>query len=302
MSNQLTAEPLFFDGGDVLGEGPYWDPERAALLWSDIMDSELHRVDAQGNGHAVTRTDRKVHAIARSAEQPWYLCTCHGYGLAWLNADNGKLVPLVNPEPDLPDNLLNDARCDPSGRFWFGSIHKRHDPSGSLYSFDANRKLIRHATGFGASNGIAFSPDGRYLYLADTYTGLYRFVLEEGQPARPELILKADDGYGLPDGLTTDTDGCLWVAMALSAQVARLTPEGKVDRLLKVPATFVTSCTFGGPDLDVLYITTARAGRPPEELAREPHAGALFAAHVGHQGSAEVRYAGVPDADGRSTQ
>jgi sugar lactone lactonase YvrE len=126
----------------------------------------------------------------------------------------------------------------------------------------------------------------------DTYVGIYRFDLSNGVAHTPRLLVKSGDAPGHPDGLTVDADGCLWVALALGSHVARITPEGRIDRMLPVPATFVTSCTFGGPGLDTLFITSARAGRPAAELANEPHAGALFAAHVGRRGLPEVAYGG----------
>lgn len=292
------VEPLFFADPDILGEGPYWEPARARLLWMDIMDNELHAIDADGAGHTVVRTQEKVHAIAACAAPGRFLCTAHRHGLAWLDAEDGSLVPLLDPEPDAAGHLLNDARCDASGRFWFGSLHKRHEPTGALYSIDGDGHLVRQAEGFGASNGIAFSPDGRQLYFADTYVGVFAFDLVDGAARAPRLILRSGELPGHPDGLTVDTDGCLWVAMALGGRVARITPAGKIDRVVPVPATFVTSCTFGGPELDTLFITSARAGRPADELAREPYAGALFAVRLGHRGLPEVPYAG-PAAVGR---
>ena len=276
----------------MLGEGPYWSTDQSALYWLDIMDQELHRMDEFGRSHSSVRTSAKVHALAIVSKSR-ALCTAHAHGLAWLNLTTGALTPVVNPEPDLPTNLLNDARCDRNGRFWFGSISKKREPTGSLYSFTQRTGVVRHAGGLLASNGIVFSPDNRTLYLADTYTGVFAFDfdLDCGAVKDQRLIFPAQSGGQLPDGLTIDQDGCLWVAMALAGKVVRLTPRGAIDGTVEVPSTFVTSCTFGGASLDTLFITSGRAGRPSDELATQPHAGAVFVVRTGARGFAENIFA-----------
>src|ERR1700741_5033252 len=161
----LKAEKLFFNGGDTLGEGPYWDADRSLLYWFDIMDNELHCVNEHGAAHSVVRTEQKVHAIAIQSETR-AVCTAHKHGLAWLDLQSGALEGIVNPEPNLPLNLLNDGRCDRAGRFWFASINKRHEPSGSLYSYSRDLGVVSHGSGLRASNGIATGPGDKTLYIA----------------------------------------------------------------------------------------------------------------------------------------
>lgn len=285
---------------DRLGEGPYWCPETRSLLWCDILDNELHRFDPETRKHSTIRTAEKVHAIAAAAP-PWFICTVHRHGLAWLNVETGELRGIEDPEAGKPDLLLNDGRCDGRGRFWFGSLQKKHENVGSLFEIGGDLRPNRHEAGFATANGIAFSPDQSTLYFADTYAGIFAFDydLASGRTANRRLMFDAKANDKLADGLTIDDAGCLWVAMALAGEIVRLSPDGRIDAVVPIPSRFVTSCTFGGPGLDVLYVTTARSGRKPEELAREPLAGALFAAHVGCRGLAEVPFCGGSRAPGK---
>lgn len=282
-------------GGDRLGEGPLWCPESRRLLWLDIFDAELCSLDPASGSVETRRLAHKVHALGRAA-WPWFLATAHQLGVCWLNVLTGDLRAIGHPEAGLETHLLNDARCDESGRFWFASIHKQQKPEAALYRLDAAGRIERQHHGLGTGNGLAFSPDGRWLYLIDTYVGILRFPRRDGGRAvgEPTLLLDARLLQGWPDGMTLDADGCLWVALAHGGAVLRVTPEGKVDATLGIPARFATSCAFGGEGLDTLYITSATIGRSPEELAAYPLSGALFALRTGHRGLPETAYAGSP--------
>jgi len=281
-------------GGDRLGEGPLWCPESRRLWWLDIFDAELCSYDPASGAATTRRLAHKVHALGRAA-WPWFLGTAHKLGVCWIDLESGAFRAIGHPEAGLATHLLNDARVDEAGRFWFASIHKQHEPEGALYCLDAEGRIERRHHGLGTGNGLAFSPDGRWLYLIDTYAGILRFPRADGGAGvgPPELLLDARLLQGWPDGMTIDTDGCLWVALAHGGAVLRVTPEGKVDATLGIPARFVTSCVFGGADLDTLYVTSATIGRSPEELAAFPLSGALFAIRTGHRGLPERAYAGA---------
>lgn len=280
-------------GVDRLGEGPLWCPDSRRLWWLDIFDGELCSFDPATGAVTTARLAHKVHALAR-ARWPWFVGTAHKLGVSWVNLETGELRAIGHPEAGLATHLLNDGRCDEAGRFWFASIHKQHKPEAALYCLDAEGRIERRHHGLGTGNGLAFSPDGRWLYLIDTYAGILRFPRTDGGSAvgAPSLLLDAKLLQGWPDGMTVDSDGCLWVALAHGGAVLRLTPEGKVDATLGIPARFATSCTFGGPDLDTLYVTSATIGRSPEELAAFPLSGALFAIRTGRRGLPETPYAG----------
>lgn len=280
-------------GADRLGEGPLWCPESRRLWWFDIFDGELCALDPASGAVTARRLAHKVHALGR-ARWPWFVGTAHRLGVCWINLESGEFRPIGHPEAGLATHLLNDARCDAEGRFWFASIHKQHKPEAALYCLDREGRIASRHRGLGTGNGLAFSPDGRWLYLIDTYVGLLRFPrLDEGRAVgQPTLLLDARLLQGWPDGMTIDSDGCLWMALAHGGAVLRLTPEGKVDATLGIPARFASSCAFGGPDLDTLYVTSATIGRSAEELAAYPLSGALFAIRTGHRGLPETPYAG----------
>jgi sugar lactone lactonase YvrE len=297
MTDNARIEIAHFDGGDVLGEGPYWLPGRQRLYWLDIMEHELHSLEPASGAHRMVKTEEKVHAISL-ARYPWFVCTVHKHGLAWLNVEDGTLVPHVDPAPDHKAYLLNDGRCDSRGHFWFGSIDKQDQPTGSLFRLDEAGHVTTEYHGLRASNGIAFAPGGRQMYLADTHTGIFAFDLDSnGEIAGPpRMIYEARKGSsdGLPDGMTIDDQGCLWVAMVHGGRLLRLTPSGAIDRTIMMPCTNVMSCTFAGPNFDTLYVTSGRLGQSAERLAAEPSLGALFAVRVGHRGFAEVPFGGFP--------
>lgn len=280
---------------DVLGEGPLWCPDSRRLWWLDIFDAELCSYDPASGAVTVRKLAQKVHAIAR-ARYPWFVATAHSLGVSWLNVETGLQVAIHHPEAGKATHLLNDGRVDAAGRFWFASIHKKHQPEGALYRLNAAGQVKRRHYGLGTGNGMAFSPDGRWLYLIDTYVGLLRFPLSGGGLAvgKPTVMIESKLLPGLPDGMTQDSDGCLWLALAHGGQVLRVTPAGKVDAALGIPARFASSCAFGGEDLGTLYVTSATVGRPAEELALYPESGALFALRTGHRGLPEVAYAGTP--------
>ena len=283
------------EGKDRLGEGPLWCPESRRLWWLDIFDAELCSYDPASGRVETQRLVHKVHALAR-AGWPWFVGTAHKLGVSWVNLETGVFTAIGHPEAGVASNLLNDARVDEAGNLWFASIHKQHEPTAALYRLNAAGRIERMHGGLKTGNGLAFSPDGRWLYLIDTYVGILRFPRQEGGIGAPTLLLDANLLQGWPDGMTIDSDGCLWVALAHGGAVVRVTPDGKVDATLGIPSRFATSCTFGGDDLGTLYITSATIGRSPEELAAYPLSGALFAIRTGHHGLPETPYAGRPPA------
>jgi sugar lactone lactonase YvrE len=171
--------------------------------------------------------------------------------------------------------------------------HVNRDPTGSLYRFDADFRSTKLRNAIIIPNSLAFSPDGRTMYFADTNRHtLWAYDYDAATGAATRERVFADTGKGRPDGSCVDAEGCLWNADYGAARVVRYTPAGKVDRTFELPVTNVTCCCFGGKDLDTLYITTATQRLSPEELARQPLAGSLFALRPGVRGLAESRFAG----------
>ena len=186
------------------------------------------------------------------------------------------------------NNRFNDGKCDPAGRFLAGSMNMdEKTPSGALYSFDG-RTVTRLLTGIRISNGLAWSPDHKTLYYIDTPTRevkAFDYNLSTGQIAEPRVVIRVPEALGWPDGMTSDTDGNLWIAMWSGASITRWNPQnGKLLEQISLPAKNVTSCAFGGENLDELYITSARKGLEEADLTAYRYSGSLMRVKTKVQG------------------
>lgn len=273
---------------DQLGEGPLWRMADQSLWWVDIVAPALNRLDAATGaveswampepiGWVVERTGGGLLAGFRS-------------GIAALDPETRAIDPWVSPEPDRPYNRLNDAKVDATGRLWFGSKDDRDtDASGALYAMTADRRPIRHDDGYLVTNGPTFSPDGRFLYHTDSGRRVvYRFAVDgDGRLGPRTPFISFDPAWGYPDGMTVDAHGCLWIAQWDGGAISRFDPDGRRMQTVALPATNVTSCTFGGPDLARLYVTSAAMASPATVAD-----GALFVLDVGVCGHPATAFAG----------
>lgn len=210
-------------------------------------------------------------------------------GIAEIQLDPFAIIPRFTPEPDRPQNRLNDAKVDATGRLWFGSKDDTDEQaSGALYSLDPDGTLVRQDDGYKVTNGPTFSPDGRWLYHNDSGLGLvYRFPLEQGVIGERQPFIRFEKDWGVPDGMTTDSGGGLWIAHWGGARVSRFDPDGSLDRSIRLPATNITSCVFAGDRLDRMFVTSAALG-----TSDEPEAGALFEIDAGATGLPPVAFGG----------
>ncbi len=279
-------------GADELGECPLWDEREAMLWWVDARFPAVKRLDPATGAVMMLVLPEIVGSLALREAGGMLAATKSGIHL--LDPASGALEAKVNPETHLPDNRFNDGRCDRAGRFWAGTMsHVNRDPTGSLYRFDADFACTKLRNAIIIPNSLAFSPDGRTMYFADTNRHtIWAFDYDSASGAATRERVFADTGKGRPDGSCVDAEGCLWNADYGASRVVRYTPAGKVDRSFSLPVTNVTCCCFGGEDLGTLYITTATQRLSPEELARQPLAGSLFALRPGVKGLAESRFAG----------
>ncbi|MGF1515621.1 MAG: SMP-30/gluconolactonase/LRE family protein [Elainellaceae cyanobacterium] len=264
-----------------LGEGPIWDSASSRLYWVDIYNHRVHWFNPATRGTKFYDVGHTVGAIATTTAGRLIMAQRHR--LAFLNPGTGRVDPIRDIEADLPHNRFNDGKCDAQGRFWFGSMCTE-GPKGSLYRYDPDGALHQMETGLTISNGLGWSPDQRYFYLADSsLQHIYRYDYDAVSGAianrRVHIDLTAESFF--PDGLTVDAEGCLWVAMWDGWRVQRFDPEGQPLAKIPVPVQRPTSCTFGGKNLQTLYITSASVGLSEAEIEQSFFSGDLFTFEAG---------------------
>lgn len=280
------------DNLDTLGESAIWCSRDAVLYWVDVRAPALHRLDPLTGATAHWPLPDLCGAVALSQDHRLVLAMRTGVFMFDAAADSLEL--LVAPEPESMGNRLNDSKCDRRGRLWTGSMRDfGAATTGSLYRIDADLDCARMLADITVPNALSWSPDDHTLYFADTPDGrirAYEFDASEGRLGSMRVLVDSGALPGKPDGATVDADGCVWNARYEGGCVARITPEGRIDRIIEVPASRVTSCAFGGADLRTLFITTARQKLTREELLAQPLAGSLFAVRLDVGGLAEPRF------------
>jgi L-arabinonolactonase len=285
-------------GGGPKGESPVWSGEERALYWVDIDGGALHRFDPALGRDSVRDLGEPVGCVGLTAAGGFILGLRSGI---WRldRFDSGTPSLVAAPETDRPGNRANDGRCDPWGRFWVGTML---DPAtadrrtGALYCFDG-QQCQRVIDGLHVLNGLAFSADRRRMYYSDSYTTvrtIWACTLDpdDGTIIDRRVFATTNGMAGRPDGGCCDADGCYWSAHIDGWQVARYTPDGRIDRTITLPVKWPTMCAFGGPELDTLYITSLRRGGRAAEHPDQPLAGSLFACRPGVTGVAEPCFAG----------
>jgi len=268
-----------------LGEGPLWHHQRQVLHWVDIYNRRVHTFDPATGEDTFIELDTVVSGLFISEGDE--LIVAQENGLSRLNLTTHKLISLVSIEADQPDNRLNDVRCDRQGRLWIGTMNKHEQPRANLYRYDPDGTLQRMETQLSISNGLGWSPDQRTFYLTDTPRKTiyaYRFEPQSRKISDRQPLINLSHEPFYPDGLTIDAEGCIWSAMWNGSCVIRFDPTGQELLRVPLPVPLVTACTFGGPDLTDLYITTASAGMSQTELQQYYQAGDLFRLSTDIQG------------------
>ena len=281
----------------TLGEGPLWDVEQERLYWIDSFDGRVFRATADGREIRSWDVPMKIGSMALRKDGSGAVVSLQR-GFHLLDFATGDVTLIHDPEPDRPMNRLNDGKVDRRGRFFAGSMDTMEEgPSGGLYRLDPDFSVTKIDSGIICSNGPCWSPDDRTFYFADTWTGeiwAYDYDIATGAVAnRRTFVRVATSKGGAADGSTVDSEGYLWNALVYDGRLVRYAPDGSVDRIIDMPVKKVTSVMFGGPKLDILYVTSM--AKPP--LPRFPGdgvlRGSLFAVTgLGVTGVPEPRFGG----------
>jgi len=263
---------LLLDARAELGEGPFWDTRTQTLHWLDILNKRVY-----AGPDLLAQLDEFIGCAALRADGGLILALKNSI----VDLKPGSIKPAVLAALSEPvNNRLNDGKCDPAGRFLAGSMDLNESaPTGALYSFDG-KTVTKLLSGITISNGLTWSPDHQTFYYTDTPTRqvtAFDYDLATGQVANPRPAVRVPDGLGWPDGMTSDTDGNLWIAMWGGAQVTKWDPRtGRLLDQIPMPVLQPSSCIFGGADLNELYVTSARKGLGQADLAKYPLSGGLF--------------------------
>ena len=277
----------------TLGECPVWSVREGVLYWVDIEGFTIHRFDPATGATGSWDVGEHVGCIGLRAGGGFIAGLRSGLWL--LDGAGRKTHHIADPQPDNTRSRFNDGRVDPWGRFWAGTIHEPRDrPDAALWRVDTDLSVEKLAGAVTVSNGVAFAPDRSLAYHADTPAHvIYRYPLDAaGRPGAREVLRQFPLGNGRPDGAAVDAEGCYWTALFEGGRVARLSPEGESLADYPVPARCPTMVAFGGADLRTLYVTSARHGRPAEELADWPESGNLFAMRAPVTGLPEPEFQG----------
>jgi sugar lactone lactonase YvrE len=277
----MPTPEIFITAQHRLGEAILWHEARQCLYWIDLLDPALFSHDLK-TGETVKRALDLVPPIGAIAAttDPDVLMLSHRNGLSLLRIDDLNMTPFCDPEQGRSDVMYNDMKCDRWGRLWAGTSHVGETVGlGSLWCVAGDGRFMKGDTGFPIANGPAFSPDGGTVYFNDSfnYQTLCYEISVKSLALGPRRVFKTYTiEQGMPDGLTVDVVGNIWTAQWGGARIICLSPGGQEIATLPIPAGNVTAMCFGGPKLDILFVTTARDGLSAAVLSRYPLTGSLF--------------------------
>ena len=293
----MNEVELLFDSGTLLGECPVWDVKENVLYWIDIDGHKINCYDPSSCNNETRKLPFKAGSLAIRKQGGLLLAMSNGF----YNYDfKNEILESreCDPESDRKDNRLNDGRCDPGGRFWVGSMNDlrriQGQYEGNLYCYHPDGECVSQNLPVGVANGLAFSPDERYMFFADTMREtVWRFDYdkEQGKILNQQVFLNLKNLSGKPDGACVDADGCYWLAHIYGWKVARYTPKGKLDREIQLPFPKPSMCAFGGSKLDTLFITSIST-KHDKSNGENKYSGGLFAVNPGVSGISEPNFLG----------
>lgn len=287
---------VVLDAKARLGEGPSWDMNSKVLYWVDSLNGHLNIYNPDTNENRILELHEQIGCVVPNRGNEVIVAMKSGFYN--LDLESGKRSFIVDPEESQPDNSFNDGKCDPRGRFWAGTVNTvdAYQFTGSLYRLDPDGHVQHAFNSVGCSNGITWSPDDQTMYYIDTLAFeivAFDYDIETGGISNKRVVVDIPDEYKLPDGMSADVEGKLWVAHWDAAKICRWNPEnGQLMESIDFPALRITSCVFGGEQLDELYVTSAREGLDDAMLQKYPYSGALFRVKMDVQGLPTFYYAG----------
>lgn len=281
----------------LLGECPIWSHRDQCLYWLDMYKPAIYRYwpKEKRNEQLAIPNIHYVSSFIPRKKKGFILGV--STGLVFYDEPSGSITPFIDPRGNKLDTVLNDAKADNLGRLWVGTYHATEkEPRGELYRIEPNGEFTTVIDQLICSNGPAFSPDGNILYIADSIRStIYKYDvdLNSGSLGDQRVFARVPHALGFPDGMTVDCDGGLWNAHYGSGLITRYHPNGAIDFTVSLPAPYVTSCMFGGPNLSTLFVTTASIGPNGSELSPQaPLAGALFKIDTNFEGIVEPEFLG----------
>ncbi len=273
-----AAPEVVLDIACTLGEGPVWDEMNKIIYWLDIVKGEIHQYRLHEKEHNIFYVGEMVGCIA--LRESGGLIAGLESGIAFIDVEQNKIQYITNPENEL-ENRFNDGKCDAAGRLWAGTMAvSEEDNKGSLYVLETDLLVKKKLENVSISNGIAWNADSTVMYYINTptnYVFAFDYDIKTGDIDNQRVVIDLTHENGYADGMTIDEEGMLWIAFFGGWRVARYDPAtGKPLQQIELPVANVTSCTFGGDDLNDLYITTASKGLSDEDIKQQPDAGKLF--------------------------
>ena len=295
MSLIVEKPKLLLDTRSPLGEGPLWDANRKVLWWVDILECLVQCYDpADGSNHTWNIGQMPGTLVLA---QDGRLVLAAEKGFLYFDPETGATETIIDPEPDRPEHRFNDGKCDPAGRLWAGTMPICEEGnSGAIYCLHPDGHAEQMATDYAIPNGILWNADATTMYHIDSPTrriDAWDFDHATGAIGNRRPLYHVTQEGAFPDGMAMDVEGKIWLALWGGWGVVRLDPEtGEELARLELPVSQVSACAFGGPNLDELYITSARKNLSEEALEKQPHAGSLFKARLGVTGTEFTRFAG----------
>lgn len=291
-STQATLE-LKHDA--ILGEGPVWDEIEEKLYWVDILSGKLFEYSHHEKKKSVYDIGEHLGAVALRKEGGVVMAMQTGF--AFYDLEEQKITHIADPESHLPGNRFNDGKCDPSGRFWAGTMsYDLDEEAANLYCLDSDLSINLKLQDLTISNGMAWNKKRNTFFFIDTPTRkIFSFDYDDrsGTISNRSIIKEIEKNEGYPDGMTIDEEDGLWIALYGGGKVIRIDPSnGKTLFEVHLPVPRVTSCTFGGPVFDELYITTCRENMSEREIEQAPLSGSLFKAKLPFKGMPAFRFSG----------